>query len=149
METAAAILAITGSTMQAIGAIQQGTAAKNAGDFNAAILNQNAVTERQMAGEREEAQRRTARRVLGSQRAALAQSGIGLDGSAADVMQQSAANAELDALTTRYEGELRSRGMETQARLERYQGKAAKKASYFEAAGSILSGSGQAYGLTK
>jgi hypothetical protein len=80
--------------------------------FDSAIAEQNARMERQQAGAREELQRRRAGQVLGEQRAAFAQAGTGTGGSAADVMAQSLVNAELDALTLRYEGEMRARGQE-------------------------------------
>lgn len=53
------------------------------------------------------AQRRGARQFLGTQKAAIAQAGIGSGGSAADVVRESAANAELDALNLAYEGRVR------------------------------------------
>ena len=139
-------LMIAGAAVQAIGAIQQGNAAKAAADYNASMLERNAEIERSQANQREEAKRREARGLLGKQAAAFAQSGGGLDGSAADVMKQSATYAELDALTLRYEGDMRARGFENEARMERFAGKQARKAGYFKAAGSILSGAGAYYG---
>ncbi len=149
-------LIIASTAMQAVGAIQQANAAsasyksqQQAADYNATVLEQNAGVERSQANAREEAQRREARRILGSQRAAFSQAGTGLSGSAADVMAQSATDAELDALTLRYEGDMRSRGMMAQAEGERYHGRvasanasSAKTAGYLSAAGSILSGAG-------
>ena len=133
---------IAATAVKALGAIQQGNAAKGAANYNAGILEQNAANERQQAGAREDAQRRRAAMVLGTQRAAFAQSGGGMGGSAADVMEQSAINAELDALTLRYEGDLRARGMQAEATSERFAGKQAQRAGYFQAAGSILGGIG-------
>lgn len=139
-------LIIAGTAARAIGAIQQGSAARAAGDYNATMLEQSAAVERQQTAAREDAKRREARMVMGSQRAAFAQSGGGMGGSAADVMQQSAINAELDALTLRYEGDLRARGMQTEAASERFAGRQAQRQGYFGAAGSILSGAGQYMG---
>lgn len=134
------LLLVSASAIAATGAISQGQAEDDAAKFNAALLEQNSTAELQQTGQREEAQRRQARQVLGAQRAALAESGGGMGGSAADVMQQSSANAELDALMMRYEGDLRARGMRTEAVMERYAGKQAKIASYYKAGGSVLSG---------
>jgi hypothetical protein len=139
-------LLIASTAMQAIGAIQQGNAAKDAANYNAGMLDQNATVERQQAGAREDALRRRSAMVLGSQRAAFGQSGGGMGGSAADVMQQSAMNAELDALTTRYEGDLRARGMQAQATGERFAGEQAQRQGYFNAVGSILGGAGNYMG---
>lgn len=133
-------VAMAGIASSAMGNLQAGDAAKQAGDYNAGVLTQNAGIERQQADAREEAKRREAAMVLGSQRAAFGQSGGGMGGSAADVSEQSAINAELDALTIRYEGDLRARGMEAQAANERWAGGNAQRASRSQALGSILSG---------
>jgi hypothetical protein len=53
------------------------------------------------------AQRRGSRNLLAVQKAAIAQAGIGTGGSAADVVRESAANAELDALNIAFEGRSR------------------------------------------
>lgn len=151
---------IASTVMSAIGAIQQSNAQaasyksqQQATDYNAAVMEQNAGIERQQANAREEAQRREARQILGSQRAAFAQAGTGLGGSAADVMEQSATNAELDALTLRYEGDMRARGLMAQAEGEKYQSRAAGanassagSMGAFGAVGSILSGVGSYMG---
>ncbi len=137
-----AMLSAASTAMSAIGAISQANSAKGAAEYNAAIMEQNAATERQQAGQREDAQRREARMVMGEQRAAYSQAGVGLAGSAADVMQQSAATAELDALTLRYEGDLRARGLMAQAVGERAAGRSARNAGYLSAAGTVLGGVG-------
>lgn len=66
-------------------------------------------------GLREEQLRRESRLALGKQRAAMAQSGVGLDGSNADVERQSQIFAELDALNIRYQGQLESSALLEQA----------------------------------
>lgn len=140
MGAATPFLMMAGTAMQVIGQLQQGKAAAAVGDRNAAMLEQNAAIERQQAGAREVAKRREAAQILGQQRAALAQSGGGMGGSAADIMEQSTINSELDALTLRYEGEMRARGLQQEASMERYAGAQAKSQSRMAAVGSILSG---------
>lgn len=153
-------IAAATAVIGAYSAVQSGKATEasyqaqaNADAYNAEIDAQNARVARQQANAREEAQRRQAKQVLGEQRAALAQAGIGLSGSAADVYQQSATNAELDALNIRYEGELQARGLLAQSELNTYQGKAsrmnagsARRGGYTNAAATILSTASQAYG---
>jgi hypothetical protein len=157
------VLAIGSAVIGAVGAIHSANAqaagykaSARANDYNAKVLAQNATIARQQANAREEAQRRVARQALGEQRAALAQAGIGLGGSAADVYGRSAANAELDALNIRYEGELDARGLLAQSEQERYQGKvnlmnakSAKQGGYLDAASSLLAGASKAYGIKK
>lgn len=151
------------AVIAAYGAYQSGKATEasyrsqqNAAEYNATIERQNATTARQQAGAREEAQRRQARQILGEQRAALSQSGVGLSGSAADVYGQSAANAELDALNIRYEGELGARGLLAQSQLTSYEGrvagmnaKSAKRAGKMDAASALLTGGAKSYGYFK
>jgi hypothetical protein len=86
---------------------------------------------------------------LGQQRAAIAQAGVGLGGSALDIMEQSADRAELDALTMRYEGDLRSKGLLAAAEGARYEGRVARaagenamKGAYLSAGASLLSAAG-------
>lgn len=158
-----AVIAIATAAVGAIGAVQQGKAQaasykseQQAANYNATIQAQNATVARQQANAREEAQRRQARQVLGEQRAALSQAGIGLGGSAADVYGQSATNAELDALNIRYEGDLQARGLLAQSQLSTYEGKvagmnaaSARSGSYWNAASSLLAGASSAYGYTR
>lgn len=126
--------------VKAAGQLMQADAESQAYRYNAKMAAQQGDIERQQAAAREEAQRRQADRVLGSQRAALAQSGGGMGGSALGVMKQSAAEAELDALMIRYEGDIRARGFDAQAEQERFAARNAKKAGYWQAAGTILGG---------
>jgi hypothetical protein len=144
------------AAMSAVGAIQQGMAAQaqaqaaqGAANYNATIKRQQADSELQQANAREEQQRRGTRQVLGQQRAALAQAGIGMGGSALDIEEQSADRAELDALTMRYEGDLRSKGLLAAAEGAEYEGRAAIAAgknamtgAYLSAGASLLSAAG-------
>jgi hypothetical protein len=149
------VILAASAAVSAVGAIQQGAAAaaqgraqQQAQQVNAAIKEQNSVAVRQQAGAREEQQRRIARQVLGQQRAALAQAGIGVGfGSALDIEEQSAIRAEYDALAIRYEGEMQATGLLASAQQDLYQGqiaraagKNAQTASYISAGASLLSG---------
>lgn len=147
MAAAAIPLLMGGSALSAYGNLQQGKANQKAHNYNATMLQQQASVEEQQGGAREEAQRRQARKVLGSQAAATAQSGTGTGGSAADIMQQSATNAELDALMIRYESGLKASGLKNQAAGEKYAGKVARQAGYYGAIGSVLNGASTYVGM--
>jgi hypothetical protein len=148
------IAIVASAAVSAVGAIQQGAAAaaqgrsqQQAQQYNAVVKQQNAELARQQAGAREEQQRRGARQILGQQRAALAQAGIGMTGSALDIEEQSAVRAEMDALTIAYEGELQAKGLLASAQQDLFQGEAAlaagrnaQTASYISAGASLLSG---------
>jgi len=156
--TIAVVAMAASAAVSAVGAIQQGAAAaaqgrsqQQAQQYNAIIKQQNAQAARQQAGARENQQRRISRQLLGQQRAALAQAGIGVGfGSALDIEEQSAIRAEFDALTIRYEGEMQAKGLLAAAEQDLFQGqvaraagKNAQTASYISAGASLLSGAAQ------
>ena len=149
MLAASAAVSAVGAIQQGMAAAAQGQAQQNAANYNAEIKRQQAALELQQAGAREEQQRRQSRQLLGQQQAALAQAGIGLGGSALDIEEQSAFLSELDALTIRYEGDLRAKGLLAGAEQSLYEGRAAaaaganaRTASYISAGASLLSAAG-------
>lgn len=129
--------------MQALPILVEGKQAQRAAEFNAATMEAEARIARQQGAAREEAQRRRAREFLGTQRAAAGQAGVGLGGSIGDVLEQSATEAELDALNIRYESNLQALGMENQAAITRWQGKEAKRAARARAVATVISGAAQ------
>lgn len=149
MLAASAAVSAVGAIQQGMAAQAQAKAAQGAAEYNATIKRQQAASELQQANAREEQQRRGTRQVLGQQRAALAQAGIGMGGSALDIEEQSADRAELDALTMRYEGDLRAKGLLAAAEGAEYEGRAAISAgknamtgAYLSAGASLLSAAG-------
>lgn len=118
--------------MQVLGASKGGKA--DANTFNAA-----AASETRDAYSNEEAQRRQFRQFQGTQAAAIAQAGTGYGGTSSNVMDQSAVQAEIDALNTRYRGLSR-------ATLYRAQGSAAKKQGNSMAGAALLNGVASYYG---
>lgn len=142
-QAAAGGLQIVGGAMGAIGALQQGAAAQQAGEYNARIAEQNALLSRQQAASEEQRQRLFAKKEIGSIRAAYGASGV-TGGSSLDVLAESAANAELDALNIRHGGEMRSQGYLAQARLDRMGGENARRSSRWMAASTLLGSAAQA-----
>lgn len=134
---------IAGTAMSVIGALNQGQQAKSAANYNAAVANNNAIASRQQAEANAAAQQRKARLQLGSMRAGYGASGITMEGSAMDVLEQSAATAELDRQNILYGGELKAGGYQSTAGLELMRGEHAETASYFNAGSALLSGMGK------
>jgi len=119
---------------------------------NAGIMDASAQAIREQTVAQEGVQRREARQVLGAQAAGFAQAGGGMEGSAHDVMEQSAVLAELDALNIRYGGELKAKGLTDEATISRFEAKTYKAAArktlklgYLGAGADILGGAA-AYG---
>jgi len=102
-------------------AIQKQLDAKSKAErYNAAIMRQRAETVQSVYGQREQQQRARSRIILGEQRAASGEAGVGVGGSTADMERQSQVLAELDALNIRYGGQIISRDLETQAGLDEW-----------------------------
>lgn len=118
--------------ISAVGTMKGGQDADAAAQYNAEVSRQ--TSEEQ--ARRDEIQ---ARMVIGSDRANYGASGVQLEGSPLDVLQQSAKTAELDRLTTLYAGA-------TQSAAYKAAGEAAKTSAMFSAAGQLAEGAGKAYG---
>lgn len=96
---------------------------------------------------REEMLRRSARQALGRQRAAIAESGTEFSGTNLDLIGQSTASAELDALNLRYAGAIERAGIQNQIDLRTYNiaalrkgAKTAMKMRWFNAASALFGG---------
>lgn len=94
---------------------------------SALYARQDAHNELRIATADAEAQRRRGRYAVGEQAAAFAQSGFSLTDSAAQAVEQSATEAELDALTIQYKGTLRNRAGQIEAQNYDTQADAARR----------------------
>lgn len=162
LATAAPYISMASAGIGALGAIQAGNAqAANfqsqaeAQRYNAAIAENNAKASAEQANAAEEAQRRKAAAIRGEAMAAIGQSGTGYDGSNLDMLRQSSANAELDALNIRYQGQMNYSGLMAQSEMEQRaalqsgrNASDARAAGYVGAATSLLSGAAK-YGFAK
>lgn len=119
-----------------VGSTAIGTAATlRGGRGDASALESQAAVAREQAMRDEEAKRRDARQRIGTQAAAFAQSGGGVD---EGLLRQSSILDELDALNTRYAGQMRSAALASEARSVRRQSK-------LLAGAQALSGASSAY----
>lgn len=143
---AAAAAMVGGGIIGAYGQMYQGHAAKQAGEFNAQVAEQNAELAIKQAKEEEVKFRSVMKRQLGDMRAAIGASGITLEGSPLEVIEDSAAQAEMDAISIRKAGEMKAHTYRTDAKLQRFQGEMGLQGSYYGAASSLLMAGGQAAG---
>lgn len=139
---------IAAVAFQAFGKIQEGRAAKQSADDNAAVSRQNAERVRQQTEAQKETQDRERRLRLGANIAAGGASGVGIE-SFGDVLSSSAMQEELDLLTLESEGLLRSRDFETQAELQKLQGRQALSSSIIGAGSTVLGGVSDYMNLNK
>jgi hypothetical protein len=103
------VASVAGAAVGAMGAIQSANAQKAQANYQAAIANNNAIIARRNAVDArkrgladEERQRMKTAALIGRQRAAMGANGLMLDqGSPLDILGDTAAAGELDALTIR------------------------------------------------
>jgi hypothetical protein len=137
----AAAGSIAGGVVSSMGYAQAAKAAKDSAKFNEAVAANNAAAARQQAALDAQRIRDKNRRVLASQRAAWAKSGIDPDsGTAADVSADSAVQGEWDALMALYTGATGAQAYHLHGQSERMRGKAAMGALPYQQASSILGG---------
>ena len=111
------------TTMGVVGSVQQGKAQQAQYNYqaevarnNAKIAQANADQQRQEGIEESRLQRLRTLQAIGSQQAAMAANGIDISsGTALDIVEDTSAMGELDALTTRYNSETQALAYEQQA----------------------------------
>lgn len=137
--TTTALLIAAGIT--AASAVSQGQSAKKQARFKAAINEQQAARERQIAASEEEDFRRRMSRILAERRAGLGGAGIET-GTGSPLLSASdfAAEAELNALRIRSGGQTQATRLEQQAQLTRMAGRSAQRRGFARAGSSLLSG---------
>ena len=135
----AAWVGLFASGASAIGQKQAGDDAAFQAETNAMIHRQEGKVAEQQSLTAEGTQRQNAREFLGRQAASFAEAGVS-GGSAARVMNQSAINAELDALNVRYRGQLTKFGYDYNSQSALAEGSARQKNSNLAAGGTLLKG---------
>lgn len=148
---------VAGGVVGGVSSYQQGKAQQaqynyqaKVNEENAKIAQSNADMQRQQGIEEARLQRLKTASVIGSQKAAMAANGVDVtQGTAVDVISDTAAMGELDALQTQYNYEMKARGYETeagnfknQANLDIISGKNAYQAGKMNALSSGIKGLG-------
>lgn len=134
------LLPTMGTLLRGVGALRKGLAGEAASDYNAQLNQRNASIARQNAAEQEQRFRRLSRKRMGELRSHFGASGFGLSGSAIDALADSAVQEELDALTIRYEGELKAQGLDASAGLDRMRARESRMGGFIGAGAEILLG---------
>lgn len=135
-------VAVTGMT--AFNNVQQGRYAKAQAGLQAAMSDYQAQVEQDNALKTAEIIRRAGRKQVGQANAAFAGAGVKVgEGSAAEVERDITQGYEQDAFQAILEGNRRARGLQTDAAMERAQGRMAQAAGYVNAVGTVLGGAYQ------
>jgi hypothetical protein len=141
----AAGVSLAGTGVSAYGQVQAGKNANATAKFNAEMQNR-AAHDAEVRGSLDAADKRQeTRQLIARQIAALSGTGADLtSGTALDLMTESAGMGALDALRIRYNAQNQAAGLNAQADIGRFEGRAAQRAGYMNAAGTLLSGASSA-----
>ncbi|MEE8206860.1 MAG: hypothetical protein V3T82_07915 [Nitrospinaceae bacterium] len=132
---------IASTVFSAVSAVSQGSAQKRLSERNAQIADQQAAQIKEEARFEESRKRSEIQRLKGVQRARQGASGGGVDtGSNLLVLEETAVQGELDALTIRYRGTVQAGRARAQAVTDRFQGDVARRAGIQKAGTSLLTG---------
>lgn len=134
-----------GAVIDGVGKLLEGNAAAKAANFNKNISRFNANTTRQNGAIEEARVRREAQRRIGQMRANAGASGLD-GGTIDDLLSESMFEAEMDALTTRYNYRRQAEGYDMEAEMYGEAGGDARMAGYVGAASSLLRGVTDWYG---
>ena len=108
--------------------------------YSKSVADANAAQARNAAAIEEDTSRFRTGRLMATQRANYAASGLSFEGSPLEVMGDTAAQAELDALRIRYGGEVQARAEEAKKPLYDYQAKQAKSQAIMGFGQTLLTG---------
>ena len=127
------------AAMSGAGAISSASGQMRASEENAGYLQQEGRMQAAGYNQNMAAQLRKGAVMMGASTAAAVQSGGGVGGSTKAVLDQSALNANLDALNIRYEGIIRKASYDEQAGIDLDQGKQLATATLIKGIGSAIS----------
>lgn len=120
-----------------VGAMQQGKAASQAAEYNAAVAERNAGVAHAQASAEIQAKAIEQARHFGNVRAQFGSSGIEFSGSALDVFQDQLTSAEHDKQLIKYKGDMKALGFNDEATLARMNAKNSVTAGYIGAASAV------------
>lgn len=142
-----AMWALAGAAaLSAVSSLAQGAAADKAAKYTAAVREQEATAAEQLGVLEEERHRDNLRKFMATQRAAGGASGISLeDGPVGQLAQEAAIEGERDALLIRYARDAQASTARTDAALERFKGKNARRQGYLGAGASLLKAGAYGY----
>jgi hypothetical protein len=140
-----AVLAAASGGLSAAGSLYEGSAQRAASEYNARLSRMSAVQIRQQTAYEAKQASIYARKTIGDMRANYAASGVRMEGSPLDVLEESIRAAQTDISNIKNQGEMNARMKEFEAKLYKFQGKSAQISGYFSAASALASGGMKAY----
>ena len=148
--TGAMILMGVGTAVGAYGQYQSGQAQKAAANYNARVQEAQAIQQDMENRENIRRERKAGQGLLSSQRQKLGASGVVIQaGSPLELLGRTAGELELRAQDAARAGRSNLQYGLSQAQMTKWEGKQAATAATLGSAGTLLQGTGQAYGMYK
>ena len=132
--------AVGSSVLSFKGNMQAAKSARQVGEYNAQVAENERVLLLQRKAAEEAAIRRNSERLISTQRVATAASGVQMSGSPMQALADAYFNTELDALRIQYAGKVEEVGKISEAAMSRATGRARSKALQTQAYQSLLTG---------
>ena len=149
MSKAVFAMMAAGTVVSAYSAYQQGKMQRDLNEYNAKIAENNKVlADQQYAIDHNEHQKRY-RRLLGNQRVSYAKSGVTMEGSVIDVIEDSAIASNWEIQKMKYNRDVRKAGYTASATRSRFVGQSAYWAGKMNAAGTLLTDGMDTYNYGK
>lgn len=150
MAAAPLIMMAVGTAVSTVSAIKQGQAAGAAADAQASMQKQAASDARAQADAESNRARQAGKKHVSGMRAAYAASGVSLEGgSALDVLEESAAGAELDAISIKHQGYRNADNLDYEAGMSRSRAGSAREGGMWSGASNLLEGASRMYSYKK
>lgn len=140
-----AIASMAGTAASAYGAIAQGKEQGALAEAQARALERQAVANQKASAFEIDKTFREQQRAMSAARAQVGASGVGFQGSPTAVLKANAAETQLDIQAIQWGSKIDAVNMAAQAGISRMQGRAARRNSRLNAAGSIFGGVSSAY----
>lgn len=147
MAAMGAIMQGVGAGMQIIGSLRQAKMNSQMAEHNADVAQQNMTIVQQQADENARRSLVNSNKVMGAQVAGFGASGVS-GTSALDVLQDTAAKGELDALTIKQQGSIKAAGYLNEYNLDKYRASNELTSGNINALGGAVSSGGKMYGDT-
>lgn len=137
---ASAVISAAGTYMSVQGQRNAADAADKTAKYNAKVQRSQAMQEMEAAKENSRRKARDNARIMGQQRAALAQSGLAMEGTPLAVLGETAMTLQRDILDMGYEAKTRVRSLQASANMGLWEGKNQSSALRTQALSTGLQG---------
>jgi len=140
-------MTVAAAGFSAYASVKQGKSQAAWNKYNAQVAERNAKAAKAVAEAEAARKRRETQRLLRRQRAVYGKAGVTFEGSPLLVMEDTAAEGELDALLIEYRGLTQKQAYRSQAETDRMRAQQAKAAGWYGAGTSLLGAASNTAGL--